>query len=140
MFEYSFGLENIAEVARNLLAIYPNQRIFLFEGKMGVGKTTFIKILCEQLGASNGLSSPTYSIVNEYQATKGTILYHFDLYRLNNEKELFDLGFSEYLNSGNYCFIEWPEIGLPFYEAALEVKISMKEEKRFLVCNYIAPK
>src|SRR5690606_38259479 len=75
---------------------------------MGAGKTTIIKALCKELGVTEHVTSPTFSIVNEYLGLKGPI-YHFDFYRLKNEQEAFDLGYEEYFYSGNYCFVEWPE-------------------------------
>lgn len=101
-------LADLPEVAASLLKNFPSSRIFLFFGEMGAGKTTFIKTLCSNLGVADAVSSPTYSIVNEYQSAKGKV-YHFDFYRLKNETEALDMGYEEYLDDGNYCFIEWPE-------------------------------
>ena len=86
-----------------------NKRHFAVRGEMGAGKTTFIKAVCLQLGARDLVSSPTFSIVNEYFDSKGVPIYHFDFYRIKNTVELFDIGFEEYCRSGGYCFIEWPE-------------------------------
>ncbi|WP_419802299.1 tRNA (adenosine(37)-N6)-threonylcarbamoyltransferase complex ATPase subunit type 1 TsaE [Mucilaginibacter sp.] len=83
-------------------------KILLFYGEMGAGKTTFIKVFCEALGVADTVSSPTFSIVNEYHYPEG-IIYHFDFYRLKNQTEALDLGVEEYLYSGEYCLIEWPE-------------------------------
>ena len=91
-----------------MLAFAANQRIFLFYGEMGAGKTTLIKALCAQLGVIGSTSSPTFSIVNEYSG-KGSTIYHFDFYRLKNQTEALDMGYEEYFYSGDYCFIEWPE-------------------------------
>ena len=98
----------IKKAVKFLLSDSGNQKILLFYGEMGVGKTTFIKAFCAALGVEDTVSSPTFSIVNEYQSTKG-IIYHFDFYRLKNQTEALDLGLEEYLDSGNYCLIEWPE-------------------------------
>jgi tRNA threonylcarbamoyladenosine biosynthesis protein TsaE len=92
-----------------ILSFAGNARIFLVNGPMGSGKTTLIKALCEELGSEDNFSSPTFSIVNEYQSPAGKI-YHFDLYRIKTSEELLDLGAEEYFSSGNYCFIEWPEL------------------------------
>jgi len=100
--------KEIAKAAEFLLSNLQNQKILLFYGEMGAGKTTFIKAFCAALGVEDTVSSPTFSIVNEYQSTKG-IIYHFDFYRLKNQTEALDLGLEEYLDSGNYCLIEWPE-------------------------------
>lgn len=101
-------LADLPEVATSLLNNFPSSRIFLFFGEMGAGKTTFIKTLCNKLGVTDAVSSPTYSIVNEYQSAKGKV-YHFDFYRLKNETEALDMGYEEYLDDVNYCLIEWPE-------------------------------
>lgn len=98
----------LTDVASRILAFTSNERIFLFEGEMGVGKTTLIKSICRQLGINDMVSSPTYSIINEYDYAGGKI-FHFDFFRIKTETEAFDLGFEEYLYSGHYCFIEWPE-------------------------------
>jgi tRNA threonylcarbamoyladenosine biosynthesis protein TsaE len=95
-------------IASEILSFAPNNRIFLFYGDMGAGKTTLIKSLCKQLGSNDNITSPTFSIVNQYNGA-GASIYHFDFYRLKNEHEALDIGFEEYLYSGNYCFIEWPE-------------------------------
>lgn len=99
----------LADTASSILEYAGNEKIFLFQGEMGAGKTTLIKSLCQQLGMEENVSSPTYSLVNEYALPKGKI-YHFDFFRIKNELEAFDLGFEEYLSSGDYCFIEWPEM------------------------------
>lgn len=98
------GLQNAAKM---ILEFSQQERIFLFEGDMGAGKTTLIKDLCRQLGSDDLVSSPTYSIVNEYCYPQGKI-FHFDFFRIKSEAEAFDIGFEEYLYSGHYCLIEWP--------------------------------
>lgn len=103
-----FSLEQLEEVAQKIIAENP-QKIILFHGEMGVGKTTLIKQLCKVLGVTGATSSPTFSLVNEYEATANELVYHFDFYRLNNEMEAMDMGIDEYLYSGNWCFIEWAE-------------------------------
>ena len=100
--------EELAKVAREAVESFGKNRIFLFYGSMGAGKTTFIKALCEALGVTDTTSSPTFSIVNEYDSPQRPV-YHFDFYRLRDEQEAFDMGYEEYLYSGHYCFIEWPE-------------------------------
>lgn len=106
--EIEFSLSQIQEVAQKVLASNP-QKIILFNGEMGVGKTTFIKALSKQLGVLDQTSSPTFSLVNEYQINTKEKVYHFDVYRLNSQEEAFDMGIEEYLYSGNWCFIEWAE-------------------------------
>lgn len=95
-------------VALQLLDFANGHTFFVFEGDMAAGKTTFIKALCETLGVQDVVSSPTFSIVNEYHSTAG-IIYHFDFYRLKNLQEAFDIGYEEYFYSGHYCLVEWPQ-------------------------------
>ena len=106
--EIIFSLEEIAHTAQQVVAQTPN-KVLLFNGKMGVGKTTFIKALANQLGVKDMTSSPTFSLVNEYETTTNQIVYHFDVYRLKSESEALDLGIDDYLYSGNWCLIEWAE-------------------------------
>jgi tRNA threonylcarbamoyladenosine biosynthesis protein TsaE len=103
-----YSLTEIATAAEKILSYSNNQKIFLFYGDMGAGKTTLIKSLCNCLGTHEPITSPTFSIINEYEG-QGTRIYHFDFYRLKNQNEALDLGYEEYFYSGNYCFIEWPE-------------------------------
>ncbi|MFV8465226.1 tRNA (adenosine(37)-N6)-threonylcarbamoyltransferase complex ATPase subunit type 1 TsaE [Flavobacterium sp. LB1P62] len=103
-----FSLDQLEEVAQKIIAENPN-KVILFHGEMGVGKTTLIKQLCKTLGVIGATSSPTFSLVNEYQTTNNQIIYHFDFYRLNHEVEALDMGVDDYLYSGNWCFIEWAE-------------------------------
>jgi tRNA threonylcarbamoyladenosine biosynthesis protein TsaE len=106
--EIIFSLEEIENVAQKILSENP-KKIILFYGNMGVGKTTLIKALAHKLGINDATSSPTFSLVNEYQINDNQYLYHFDVYRLKNETEALDMGIDEYLYSGNWCFIEWAE-------------------------------
>lgn len=99
----------LSEVARQLLATYPGERVFGFFGEMGTGKTTLIKEICRQLGVEDGMTSPTFAIVNEYWTRNGQPLYHFDFYRIDEPADATRIGFQDYLYSGNYCFIEWTE-------------------------------
>ncbi|MET0759143.1 MAG: tRNA (adenosine(37)-N6)-threonylcarbamoyltransferase complex ATPase subunit type 1 TsaE [Flavobacterium sp.] len=106
--EIQFSLDEINQVAQKIIAQNP-PKIILFHGEMGVGKTTLIKVLAKILGVEEATSSPTFSLVNEYQTTNNQIVYHFDFYRLKTEMEALDMGIDEYLYSGNWCFIEWAE-------------------------------
>jgi tRNA threonylcarbamoyladenosine biosynthesis protein TsaE len=106
--EITFSLEEIDDVAQRILA-HDMKNTVLFHAGMGVGKTTLIKAIAKQLGVTDMTSSPTFSLVNEYETKNGDILYHFDLYRLNTEEEAYDMGLDEYFYSGNLCLIEWPE-------------------------------
>jgi len=103
-----FSLDQIQEVAEQIITQNP-KKIILFNGEMGVGKTTLIKQLCKTLGVEDATSSPTFSLVNEYYTSDNQIVYHFDFYRLNKETEALDMGVDDYLYSGNWCFIEWSE-------------------------------
>ncbi|MEB0261715.1 MULTISPECIES: tRNA (adenosine(37)-N6)-threonylcarbamoyltransferase complex ATPase subunit type 1 TsaE [unclassified Mucilaginibacter] len=98
----------LPQVASGILNFAGDTRIFLFYGDMGAGKTTLIKALCSQLGVLDAATSPTFSIVNQYEGQDGPV-YHFDFYRLKDQNEALDMGYEEYFYSGNYCFIEWPE-------------------------------
>ena len=106
--EITFSLDEINTVARQILEENPN-KVILFHGEMGVGKTTLIKALAKELGVNGVTSSPTFSLVNEYQTTNNQIVYHFDFYRLKVETEALDMGADEYFYSGHWCFIEWAE-------------------------------
>lgn len=102
------NLEDLPDAAKKILELAGSNRVFLFYGEMGAGKTTLIKALCNELNVEDTVSSPTFSIVNEYSGSN-KIIYHFDFYRIKNETEAFDLGYEDYLFSEAYCFIEWPE-------------------------------
>ncbi|GAB3932807.1 tRNA (adenosine(37)-N6)-threonylcarbamoyltransferase complex ATPase subunit type 1 TsaE [Mucilaginibacter myungsuensis] len=106
--QFNFSLNDIPAAASQVLDAASPNKIFVLYGEMGAGKTTFIKSLCDALGAEGQANSPTFSIVNEYVTDKGPI-YHFDFYRLKDQTEALDMGYEEYFYSGNYCFIEWPE-------------------------------
>jgi len=106
--ELNYSLEEIDTIANQIIAANPN-KVLLFNGEMGVGKTTLIKYLAKNLGVNEVTSSPTFSLVNEYQISENQFIYHFDVYRLKNEMEAMDMGIDEYLYSGNWCFIEWSE-------------------------------
>ena len=99
----------LEQVAEKLLQLGGSVPVWLFQGDMGAGKTTLIKQLCAQLGVESAVQSPTFSIVNEYDAGENGLIYHFDFYRIKNETEAYDIGADEYLDSGEYCFIEWPD-------------------------------
>jgi tRNA threonylcarbamoyladenosine biosynthesis protein TsaE len=101
---------DLAPAARQLLGTFPNARVFAFNGHIGAGKTTFIKSICLALGVTDIVQSPSFSIINEYKTASGETIYHFDFYRVRNLTEVFDIGYEDYIYSGNYCFIEWPGI------------------------------
>ena len=103
------SIETINKTAEQFTSKIGKNKVFAFTGKMGAGKTTFIKAMCEVLGVKEIINSPTFSIVNEYETEDGQIIYHFDCFRINKIQEALDLGAEEYLYSGNLCFIEWAE-------------------------------
>ena len=103
-------IDDINEVARQFVDQMGDHKIFAFYGKMGAGKTTFINAMCEELGVTDVINSPTFAIVNEYMDGKGEAIYHFDFYRIKRVEEVYDIGFDEYIYSGNLCLMEWPEL------------------------------
>ena len=104
-------IEKIREAAREFVANIGDSTVFAFYGKMGAGKTTFIKAVCEELGVEDVITSPTFAIVNEYRSdASGELIYHFDFYRVKKIEEVYDMGFEDYFYSGALCFIEWPEL------------------------------
>jgi tRNA threonylcarbamoyladenosine biosynthesis protein TsaE len=120
--------------ARKLLKYTSENRLIAFRGPMGSGKTTIIKAICKELGAVDQLSSPTFTLVNEYRTIKGEILYHIDFYRIKNRDEVFDFGIEEYLTGVSYCFIEWPELVegvLPAETIIVKITVS-KDGQRLL--------
>lgn len=104
------SINELSSIAKTILEYHAGSRIFAFLGSMGAGKTTFIKTFCAELGVNEDVTSPTFSIVNEYINEKGESLYHFDFYRIKKQEEILDIGCDDYFYSGNYCFLEWPEL------------------------------
>ena len=104
------SLDDIKRAAREFVAAMGDRKVFAFYGKMGVGKTTFIKAVCEELGVEDVINSPTFAIVNEYVDGRGEPVYHFDFYRIKKEQEVLDIGYEDYVYSGYLCLMEWPEM------------------------------
>jgi len=119
-------LDSIYETAQQFINQIGDRTVFAFNGKMGAGKTTFIKSICEVMGVKETVNSPTFSIVNEYEAADGRVIFHFDCYRINKIQEALDLGAEEYLYSGNLCFIEWSENIAPILPDSL-VNVDIEE-------------
>jgi tRNA threonylcarbamoyladenosine biosynthesis protein TsaE len=123
-------LSDLPQVAQQLLEFSKGEKIFIFDGDMGAGKTTFIKSFCRVLGVKDVVSSPTYSIVNEYESANGPV-YHFDFYRIKDIQEAYDLGYEEYFYGGGICLIEWPErVAELLPEHLIKVEISIIDENR----------
>ncbi|MFV0536315.1 MAG: tRNA (adenosine(37)-N6)-threonylcarbamoyltransferase complex ATPase subunit type 1 TsaE [Dysgonomonas sp.] len=104
------SLDKIDEAAIEFIKTMGDNTVFAFRGEMGAGKTTFIKAICENIGVSDTINSPTFAIVNEYRSDSAELIYHFDFYRINKIEEVFDFGYEDYFYSGSLCFIEWPEL------------------------------
>lgn len=121
------SLTEIDKAAKDFVAAMGDRKVFAFYGKMGAGKTTFIKAVCEELGVEDVINSPTFAIVNEYVDGKGEPVYHFDFYRIKNLQEVLDIGYEDYVYSGHVCFMEWPEL-LENLLPDDAVKVTIEEE------------
>jgi len=120
------SLDTIHKTAQKFIELIGDNTVFAFNGKMGAGKTTFIKAICEVMGVKETVNSPTFSIVNEYESDEGRIIFHFDCYRINKVQEALDFGAEEYLYSGNLCFIEWSENIAPILPESI-VNVDIEE-------------
>ena len=119
----------LPEAATMIIKSYPDSRVFAFYGDLGAGKTTFIKAFCQVLEVSDDVASPSFSIINEYRSSSGDLVYHFDFYRIKKPVEVLDIGFEEYIYSGAWCFMEWPEkIAELLPDAYVYIKIKELEE------------
>ena len=124
MFEVPVNSINDLEIlAEKLLNEHADIKVWLFRGDLGAGKTTFIKVICEQLGVQDPMSSPSFALVNEYLDSSQSPVYHFDLYRIKDAEEIVEIGLEEYLDSGNFCFIEWPDMIEEILEEVLPSKV-----------------
>ncbi|MBX3103215.1 MAG: tRNA (adenosine(37)-N6)-threonylcarbamoyltransferase complex ATPase subunit type 1 TsaE [Bacteroidetes bacterium] len=133
IFTQTYGQSELPEVARQLLRHFPEARIFLLTGDLGTGKTSLVQALVRQLGYTGEAASPTFSLVNEYSSPQGTLI-HMDLYRLPDEEALLQAGIAEYLESGQYCFVEWPRLALPWVqEKSVHISLQHRDmDSRFL--------
>lgn len=123
------SLENIHDAAREFIAAMGDNTVFAFYGKMGAGKTTFIKAICECLGVTDVINSPTFAIVNEYRSATEELIYHFDFYRIKKLEEVYDMGYEDYFYSGALCFIEWPELVEELLPSDT-VKVTIEEDEQ----------
>lgn len=126
------NISNIEPAAQAFLARFESPKIIAFYGEMGAGKTTFIQAICKVLNVVDTVSSPTFAIINEYQTVQKETIFHFDLYRLEDTKDLIEIGFEDYLYSNSWCFIEWPEIAEQILsQEIVKVRIdTIEKEKR----------
>ena len=128
------SIEGLKSVAEKLIARFPENRVFAFYGKMGAGKTTFIQSICKSLGSDDNVTSPTFALINEYNTADLSSIFHFDFYRIEDIEEAFDLGYEDYIYSGDYCFIEWPEMIEPLLpENIVKVNIETQEDESRLI-------
>ena len=137
MISIEFSLENIDDAAFDFLQKVGDCKHFAFYGLMGSGKTTFIKSICKLIGVTGSVTSPTFALVNDYNAGADRRVFHFDFYRINKPEEVFDFGCEEYFASGEYCFVEWPEkaeIALPTDICKVYIK-ELENEKREVTIN-----
>ena len=124
----SRGLDDLDQVSEEIFKTCTMSHIFTFEGQLGAGKTTLIKSMCKYQGYTDEVTSPTFSLVNEYQ-TPSSMIYHMDLYRLNSENELLEIGFEEYFDGDAFCFIEWPQIAENLiYHSHYKIKILLNDD------------
>lgn len=124
------SIEGLEKAAINLLAAFPDDRVFAFYGGMGAGKTTFIQNICKALGSDDVVTSPTFAIINEYAGAEQGAIFHFDFYRIKSLEEAFDLGYEDYFFGAGYCLIEWPEMIEPLLpERFVEVKIDVNADQ-----------
>ena len=120
------SLLDINHIAARFIQAHPADRIFAFYGEMGAGKTTFIKAICEEMQVLDYVTSPTFALINEYRTGNNQAIFHFDFYRIKNISEAFDFGYEDYFYSGDYCFIEWPELIEPLLPS-IAVKVTIRE-------------
>lgn len=133
----NYSLQQLPEIAKEVLQ-FAKHKVLLFYGEMGVGKTTLIKEVVKQLGVSDTVSSPTFSLVNEYHADNGEKIFHFDFYRIDHEDEAMDMGIEEYFYSNNWCLVEWPnkvENLLPLKSVIITIKANSNQQRTIELIN-----
>ncbi len=136
--ELTFSLNEIENSAKQFIAYLKDKKVVAFSGNLGAGKTTFIKELCNQLGVKENVTSPTFSIINQYTTVNNSTIFHIDLYRVKDEEEAINAGVEESIYSGDVCFIEWPEKLISLLpEDTVDVFMEpVNESKRKLVCKF----
>ena len=128
------SLDELEIAAKELIKAFSDDRVFAFYGKMGAGKTTFIQSICRALGSDDNVTSPTFALINEYNTADLDSIFHFDFYRIKDIEEAYDLGYEDYIYSGSYCLIEWPEmIESLLPEKMVEVKIEVQDDDTRLI-------
>ncbi|VAW18074.1 tRNA threonylcarbamoyladenosine biosynthesis protein TsaE [hydrothermal vent metagenome] len=133
----NYSLEQLAEISKEIINL-SKHKILLFYGEMGVGKTTLIKEIVKQLGVTDTVSSPTFSLVNEYHTTQNEKVFHFDFYRIDTEEEALDIGIEEYFYSDNWCFVEWPnkvENLLPLKSVTISITTNSNQQRTIELKN-----
>ena len=135
----NYQIANITAVSAQIIDLAKDYKIWTFNGEMGAGKTTLIKSICKNLGVLDEVSSPTFSLVNEYKTQNGKTVYHFDFYRIKSINEAYDMGIEEYFESGNICLIEWPNMidEILLNEKTFNLFISINDNKRNIQINEI---
>lgn len=138
-FECKFTISELRNIAKSLLFKFSDYNIWLLHGQMGAGKTTFIKEICILLGVKDTVSSPTFSIVNEYISVDNQLIYHFDFYRIKHESEALDIGVDEYFDSKSFCLVEWPsKIPSLLPKSTLNITLEIIDNQtRFIHCKII---
>ena len=134
--DINYSIEEIGRTSKIILSLNPSSKIFIFNGEMGSGKTTLIKAIIKELGYKGTVSSPTFSIINEY--LNGDKIYHFDFYRIKNKNELLDIGIDEYISRNDWCFIEWPSLiadMLPDKYIELNIDVISNDDRKLRI-NY----
>ena len=133
----NYQLTDLPEVSKTIIELAKNNKIWTFNGEMGAGKTTLIKAICNTFGVIDEVSSPTFSMVNEYKTKNGETVFHFDFYRIKSLSEAYDLGIEDYFDSGNICLIEWPSMieEILQNEATFNIFIELKNNQRQITIN-----
>ncbi len=134
------GIDELSRVSDHLISLREKSSVFAFFGSMGAGKTTLIKNLCHKLEVADEVTSPTFAIINEYRTNAGESIYHFDFYRIKKIEEVFDIGYENYLYSGNLCLLEWPEMIeslMPDQYVRIDIQIGSSDESRIISCEIV---